>query len=263
LSLTPRPQVILFGDEPGIRETCTEFSLLHVSDVSKNEFGTPLLNDIFEKAESLSEDGLLCYINADILLMSDFSAALAAVAGKKDRFLMGARPWNLDVNEEIRFDGDWEPAIAERAVGQGSLRSERSCDFFVFSRGLWGSLPPFAIGRAYFDNVLLHRTRRLGAALVDATPSVISVHQNHGYASHLGGANMLDNVEAQRNVSLAGSPSRRLTWKSATYVVQRGVLHFNLLGCLRFFGPWSRFSQLWQRVRDAIYPGKHLATSRS
>jgi hypothetical protein len=263
LLLRPRPQVILFGDEAGTAETCAEFSVMHVSEVARNEFGTPLLNDVFKKAEELSEAELLCYVNSDILLMSDFTRALESVAGNKDRFLMGARPWNLDVVGELPFEEGWEWRLSERAVAEGELRSARSCDFFVFPRGMWGTLPPFAIGRAYFDNALLHRTRQIGAALIDSTPSVTAVHQNHEYASHLSGDQYLDNDEARRNVVLAGGPAKRLTWKSATYMVRKGAVRFHLMGYLRFFGPWSRISRLWQRLRDACFhPVKEFLDSR-
>ncbi len=264
LRLEPRPQVILFGNESGTAETCAEFSVIHVPSVKTNEFGTPLLSDIFAKAEKSSTGNLFCYINSDIILMSDFSSALETVVSKKQRFLMGARPWNVDVTGELPFDSGWEGEMAARAVTEGDLRSERSCDFFVFPRGLWGNLPPFAVGRAYFDNALLYRARRIGAALVDATPSVVSVHQNHGYANHLSGSNMLANTEAQTNVVLAGGPSNRLTWKSATYVMRDGLLQFNLLGYLRFFGPWSRISHVWRVLRGLAQPVKELlSVSRS
>ena len=264
LFLKPRPQVILFGDEVGTAETCQEFGLTHLPSVQTNEFGTPLLNDIFRQAEAASEADVFCYVNADIILMSDFIAALEVVTAGKRRFLMGARPWNLDINQELSFSDGWEQAICSRVVLEGELRSERSCDFFAFPRGLWVNLPSFAVGRAYFDNALLHRVRRIGASLVDATPAVISVHQNHGYADHLGGALNLENEEAQRNVALAGGRGKKLTWKSSTYTVMDGVLRFNIRGFLRFFGPWSRISQFIRFVKGVLAPVKQLfAFSRS
>jgi hypothetical protein len=266
IRLEPRPRVILFGNEIGTAEICKEFSLTHIPEVEVNEFGTPLLNDIVRKAEACSSSSadLLCYVNADIILMSDFSRAVELVAARKSRFLMGARPWNLDVTQELSFDDGWEEMISAQVAADGQLRSERSCDFFVFPRGLWGDLPPFAVGRAYFDNALLHRVRRMGGALVDATPAVVSIHQNHSYPRHLGGAAMLDNAEAIRNVALAGGPGRRLTWKSSTYLVSDEGLRFNTLGFLRFFGPWSRTSKLLHQFIDVAKPVKRiLGFSRS
>jgi hypothetical protein len=248
LLLEPRPQVILLGNEVGIAETCAEFSIRHVPHVKTNEYGTPLLNDVFENAERLATGNLLCYVNADIMLARDFSRALEITVASKPRFLLGGRPWNLDVSDELPFNAGGEEIFRDRAVKEAQLRSPRSCDFFAFPRGLWGELPPFALGRAYFDNALLYRARRIGAALVDATQAVVAIHQNHDYPSHLDGAHKLDNREAKRNVDLADGPGCLFTWKSATHVVRGGRLRFNLPGYIRILGPESpvtKFIRTW------------------
>lgn len=246
--------MVLFGSETGVAEICHQFGLLHVPQVKVNEFGTPLLNDIFRRVEAVSDSDLFCYVNADIILRADFMAALATVSRRKSRFFMGARPWNLDITESLQFTSSWEQRLAEGVQRKGDLRSERSCDFFAFSRGLWVDLPPFAVGRAYFDNALLFLARKIGAALVDATPSVTSVHQNHGYATHLNGVARLTNLEARQNVQIAGGGGKLLTWKSSTYVLENGRLKRNFLGLLRFFGPWSNTAKGLRQVLGCISP---------
>jgi hypothetical protein len=42
--LRPACEIVLFGDEPGVAEVARELSLKHVPDVTRNEFGTPLVN---------------------------------------------------------------------------------------------------------------------------------------------------------------------------------------------------------------------------
>jgi hypothetical protein len=242
LLLKPRPEVFLFGDANGVAGTCAEFGIVHVPHVETNEFGTPLLNDVFRKVESLARGKLFCYINADIMLPTDFYETVTAVAGRKRRFLMGGRPWNLDVEEELTFEDGWQRSLIDRALKEGELRSPRSCDFFVYPRGLWGHLPPFALGRSYFDNALLYRARQAGAALVDATQAVVAIHQNHSSPSHLSGSQYLENPEAKRNKMLAEGPRRLFTWKNATHVFKEGQPRFHLLGYLRVFGPESPVS---------------------
>jgi len=239
LRLTPRPDIILFGDEAGTAEICAEFSLRHVPVVERNEFGTPLLNDIFAKAEVLAATDILCYCNADIILMDDFMPCVAAVRDAKRRFLMGGRPWNLDITQELDCSGPWASALRNRASREGALRGEHSCDYFVFTRGLWGQLPPFAIGRSYFDNALLYRARRSGAPLIDVTGAVVAVHQNHSYPAHLGADNYLENAEAQRNVALAGWSANLRTWRNATHIVKSGEVRSNLRG--RFSVAFGRY----------------------
>src|SRR5438876_11556063 len=74
--LQPRPEVILFGDEEGTAEICRELGLRHAPAVERNEFGTPLLDDLFRKAEEQASYATLCYVNSDILLLDDFSKAV-------------------------------------------------------------------------------------------------------------------------------------------------------------------------------------------
>ena len=66
--LRPRPEIILFGNEEGTAEIAQEFGLRHVSEIRRNQYGTPLLSDLFEKAQTLAGCNTLCYVNADIML---------------------------------------------------------------------------------------------------------------------------------------------------------------------------------------------------
>jgi hypothetical protein len=45
--LNPRPEIMLFGNEDGAAETARELGLRHFPEVARNEFGTPLLGDLF------------------------------------------------------------------------------------------------------------------------------------------------------------------------------------------------------------------------
>ena len=102
-SLRPACEIILFGDDEGTAKTAADFGVRHIPDVACNEYGTPLLNDIFEKAQRVARHNLLCYVNADIILMSDFMRAVEEVARRKRRFLMVGQRWDLDVQEPLDF----------------------------------------------------------------------------------------------------------------------------------------------------------------
>jgi hypothetical protein len=49
--LRPQCEIFLFGDEEGTAEVAKEFGACHVSEMARNEYGTPLLSDVFEKGE--------------------------------------------------------------------------------------------------------------------------------------------------------------------------------------------------------------------
>ena len=206
MRLQPKPEIILMGDDPGTAEVAAEFGLRHVAEIRRNAQGTPLLNDLFAKAQALAAGGIVCYVNSDIILFNDFMQALARVASLSRRFLMVGRRTDLDVTEPIPFQqSDWAAKVRDRALRDGELQIARSIDYFAFSSGLYPEMPPLAIGRYWWDNWLLWKARSLGATVVDASRSVLIVHQNHDY-SHTrygsGKAELMASEESVRNSRL-------------------------------------------------------------
>src|ERR1051325_11584226 len=83
--LRPRPEILLFGDENGTSEICAELGLRHVPEIARNDFGTPLVNDIFCKAQLFATYKALCYINADIILTNGFMPATDQIVAWANR----------------------------------------------------------------------------------------------------------------------------------------------------------------------------------
>ena len=178
----PKPEIILFGTDPGTAEVASEFGLRHMPNVKCNPWGTPLVSDLFVQAEKLGQGSVLCYVNSDILLFDDFTQALTRVSAWDDHFLMVGRRTDLDIRDAIDFRGDWATNVIARARREGKRQIARSIDYFAFSRGLYPSIPLLAIGRFWWDNWLLWKARALGAKVVDASRAVLVVHQNHDYS---------------------------------------------------------------------------------
>ena len=143
-------RVILFGDEEGTAEAAKSIGATHLTQVARNEYGTPLLNDIFNQAQNLSHDRLLCYVNADIVLMNDFSNAAYRLAKLKRRFLMVGQRWDFDQTQAIDFESNWETPLRERVSRQGKLRDPTGIDYFLFTRGSVGKDTPVCCGADRF-----------------------------------------------------------------------------------------------------------------
>ena len=89
-----------------------------------------------------------------------------------------------------------------RARREGERKPANWIDYFMFTRGLFTELPPFAIGRPGYDPWLIWRAADLGADVIDATDYVLAVHQRHDY-SHVGSrAAVFDGVEARQNAAI-------------------------------------------------------------
>lgn len=217
--LRPACEIILFGDDEGTAEVAAEFGVRHVPTVARNEYGTPLVSDLFEQAQRLAAHDSLCYVNADIILLSDFLAAVRRIPFR--RFLMVGQRWDVDLDRPWDFDSpDWEKRIREYARNHGNLHPPTGIDYFVFTPGLWRDIPPFAIGRTTWDNWLIYGARAGGAAVIDATRAVTAIHQNHDYGHIPDG---LDGAwkgpEAQRNLALAGGYDHVFTLTDATWLL--------------------------------------------
>lgn len=203
--LRPECEIIVFGDDEGTADVARTLRVRHVADVACNEYGTPLINDVFEKAQQLAAHNVLCYVNADIILLDDFVDAVDYVARRKRRFLMAGQRWNIDVAEPLHFGPGWEEELRSCVAAEGELFDPSGIDYFVFRRGIWGEIPPFAIGRTLWDNWLIYRARERGVAVVDATGRITAIHQNHDYG-HLqnGKTEAWNGPEAKQNFTLAG-----------------------------------------------------------
>ena len=136
LRLHPQCEIILFGEEEGIAEMAGEFGILHIPDIKKNESGTPLVDDLFERAKKTAKNNILAYVNADIILIGDFMEAVEKLKG--GNFLMIGRRWDLDLKEPINFqDRDWEGELKNKITKEGKLHGQAGSDYFVFQKNLW------------------------------------------------------------------------------------------------------------------------------
>lgn len=223
LNLPGKCEILLLGNEEGVADIARKLNIKHIPEVACNEFGTPLLNSVFDIAQQNSKYDILAYVNADVILMSDFIVAIYRIPLEKPFMLVGRR-WNLDIKEHIDFtSGNWETELRSRVINYGILHGYHAIDYFVFLRNFWGELPPFAIGRIYYDNWLLYRARSLGAALIDATKVITIVHQNHHY-NHLPQGHYIHGPEAKQNYILTGGSTHLFTIKDANKILTaRGI----------------------------------------
>ncbi|MCL6434721.1 MAG: hypothetical protein K6T90_11015 [Leptolyngbyaceae cyanobacterium HOT.MB2.61] len=201
--LQPQPEIILLGDDEGTAEVAREFGLKHVSEVKRNEFGTPLVSSLFEIAQRVGKGPLFSYINSDIVLMSDFIQAIRRVPFQ--RFMLTGQRLNLDVTEPIQFEENWETQLRDRAIQFGHLAGPHAMDYFVFTQNTYTDIPPFGIGRPCWDNWMLYKALSLRIPLIDATGAITAIHQNHDYSHHpQGREGVYEGPEAQYSLQLIG-----------------------------------------------------------
>jgi hypothetical protein len=206
----PDAEVLLYGD----------------GDVATNDAGTPLVSDAFARAQREARHDLLAYVNADIVVGDDFGRAAARVERTASRFLMIGECWSSDTRRK---------------------RGADHIDYFVFTRGLYDDVPPFAVGRMGWDNWLVWKARDAGALVVDATKVVRPIHQDHDYA-HTGGlAALRSSDEFRRNIDLVGGKQRTYSRFDATHVLTERGLRRNIGAAFH----------AKERARRAVYKLRH------
>jgi hypothetical protein len=221
--LEPRPEIVLLGDDAGTADVARELGVQHIPEIASNVHGTPLLSDMFGRAEARASSELMCYVNADIVLTQEFASAIAAVSGALAEFLLVSKRINVDMAEELNFAPGWKEALLGRARDGRVSGDHTAIDVFVFGKGMYSRIPNFAIGRLWFDQWLIKSARQRGIAVVDASIVAPVLHQNHDYNHVSGGeARVWRGAEAAENFRLYGGKRHAYTLLSVTHELHEG-----------------------------------------
>lgn len=242
LALGADVEVLLLGEEEGLEKTALEFGVKHLPDVKRNDNGTPLVSSMFELARRASSSPLLACVNADIVLRPDLVSSAQKALQQAPQFLMVGQRWDLDVRDSLEFEPGWPERLDELARQKGKLHRASGSDYFVFPRNCFDDMPPFAIGRAGWDNWMIYAGRKHGWPVIDATADVMIVHQNHDYSHLPGGQPHYKLPETFENVRLAGGKRAIFELNDASHLLSRGIIRPRPLS-------WKR---LWREVE--IFP---------
>jgi hypothetical protein len=272
-SLSPDTEILLGGEVDGIAAAAAANGATLLGPIEAGIDGPPRVDDLFAKALRASTAHLLAYVNSDIILMPDWLEAVQRVARKvAGDFLAIGRRIDLDVATTIDFrDAASRHSLASMARSVGEPAARVCKDFFVFSRNAYRHVPPFTLGRAFWDNWMVHDARKRGLPVVDVTACATAIHQNHDYA-HLASGRLsayLTSPGARHNRRLAGG-SRMVTGVAASWRLDReGALRkIRWPAAVSFCSDLHRFLGLTLAVVASgtvacrSYPARFLAGSR-
>jgi hypothetical protein len=200
----PDVNVLLIGDEAGIAEVARDFGVTHLKDVRTNEKGTPLVSSIFQLAREHSDSSLLCYVNADIILLPEIVGYARGALEQLDEFLLIGQRWDMEMTEQLQFNNAWDARLLTRTRSEARLHPPAGSDYFIFPRELYRDIPDFAIGRAGWDNWMIYHAVTQPWPAVDATRSITIIHQNHDYRHMDGAQPHYKQAETFENVVLGG-----------------------------------------------------------
>jgi len=216
--------VIVLGNDKGIKENALLMGIRHYPDVRCTEKGTPLISSMLEIGRDESRSPYLAIVNADVILFSDFIQSIKDVSKVRKEFLIIGQRWDMDVLEEVgEYDRDFM-RLKKRVSIEAKLHPPKGSDYFIFPRICYQSIPDLAIGRAGWDNWFIYKSRWEGWTVVDGTHDVIIVHQSHDYAHLPGGKPHYRLPETKENVIRGGGEHTIFTLFDAQYDLKNGKL---------------------------------------
>jgi hypothetical protein len=219
LRLEPKPEIILCCDDEGVADAAQRFGCIHIPGIVRNAQGTPLISDIFAKCQRRANTDLMSYINSDIIVYQNWADALLRCAAKfPEQFLMVGRRYDVDILEPIDFAEGWQDRVFEAVRERGRQHNIGAIDVFGFWRGLYDSIPPFAVGRSAWDNWLVVQAVYKRVPTVEAQ-GITLVHQDMPPKKRPPKPGVKRDAEKQRNwdlynarpLSISGS-GRHTTW---------------------------------------------------
>ncbi|MDO9087419.1 MAG: hypothetical protein Q7U53_14515 [Anaerolineaceae bacterium] len=240
--LEPEVSIVLIGNEAGVESVAKELGVHFFSDVKRNLHGTPLISSIFEIGRSLNSSPLLAYVNADIILFSDFLNVSKQTLNQINKFLLVGQRWDMDILNKIHLSPEWDKNLKQDCKEAGRLHPRGGSDYFIYPRTCFTWLPDFAVGRAGWDNWMFYQARKNKWACVDASKSIQIIHQNHDYSHLPGGQSHYRLPETNENVRLAGGRRTIFTLMDVNYEFNQGKVQKTPLN-------WRKF---WREVE--IFP---------
>ena len=177
--LKPRPEILFMfiSGRQGVKEIAERYGCRLVTDVRRNEHGTPLVSDIFKKGQAAASHPIKGYINADIVLPPSFMGAIGRIGEHFDRFLMIGQRWDFYHPHPIDFSDEyWWMGFIKRAQKRGKLHSPTGVDYFIYGGWEYPRIPNFYLGCRAWDNWLVWYALRQGIPVIDVTQVVCAVH---------------------------------------------------------------------------------------
>jgi hypothetical protein len=224
MHLSDQVQVLLLGEEEGLADLARELEITHLPDVERNLQGTPLLSSMFELARQHSDSPYLACVNADVILMPETMDVISKGSSQVKEFLIVGQRWDLAVKVPLEFKPGWEEQLHHDLRERGQLHPPSGSDYFIFPRQCFQEMPRFAIGRAGWDNWMFFHARQKGWPVIDATPILPAIHQDHDYSHLPGGQPHYRLPETSENVRLAGGRRAIFTLSDADYTFLDGKM---------------------------------------
>lgn len=177
LALGKQVKPVLFTDDKSLQKEfkMAGWTVYSVPKVSK--YGIPVLKNMYITARQRIKAEFYAFSNADIIYTDGLSETLEAIGSHNlsgHVYITGRRSdvKNVTRDEALSF------SKLKQAEKRGELHIPFAEDYFITDKKFpWDRIPELVIGRQYYDNWMSYNARMKKYWAIDATSTVLAVHQ--------------------------------------------------------------------------------------
>ena len=248
---TPGAEVVVFGVCEGIEPLVNELGILYQPEIKISDQGTPLINDMFGRITGIAAHPVCCFVNADIVLTSEFVRNALSIHEQLGRgYLAVGQRYDVALDQELNFSENWETDLEKLVQSSGNIHPPSGSDYFLFPRGqyLLGEIPDLLVGRGGWDLWMIYHARMCGLRVIDLSPSTMVVHQDHSYE--------------HRKVAFNGYQKDEEALANLKYMPEGETYDYTLLAC-NFFLEQGRLRRNFARGNLRHYLALEINLSRN
>lgn len=186
--LRPRPEILVFG---GDRRLAESEGAQHIVGYPA-ERGLPFLDGMYQIARSRAKHDVFMLVSDHLMFLPGLMEAVQRCRSRFPKFLAVGQRYDVDVVDVIDFTRqlyrvrngdiqDWRLTFLDY-IAAGRLHGPSAKDYMIFSRDFPIDIPPFLVGRPWYDSWFVVASLEAGIPVVDLSRTVVAVHPNHDYA---------------------------------------------------------------------------------
>lgn len=202
-------QVLFIEDAPGNLAELAKKLGWNVHIIPRvNEFGTPYLKEMFQFVYEKYNSTYYGFCNGDILFEDGLTKTLKAVSNltKKERINKTVMIVGKRTNFRIKTDQSLYKSKDIKKL-KGEIFNNNALDYFLISgtNFPWHKVADIVIGRPAYDNYLVAlATSKLQVQLVDATLTILALHQTDRDGNDHNLYHGLKNKDQKHNINIIG-----------------------------------------------------------
>lgn len=173
----PGAEILLYSNDEGVPEAAMRHEATALQ-AECNDRGVPLVGPVVLGATARACHKWRWFINTDCIVLAEqlprVFSILRPLTEKYEAGVVIGQRRNLDVGPIA-----WDVGTIDNLVSRSTQWNNDAVDYFLYWGTPWEAIPPFAVGREFYDHWLVAEAIRRGNPVIDATAALTVLHQNH------------------------------------------------------------------------------------